>query len=181
MPRWLTQVRLRLRSVFHGERVEQELREEMRYHLERLIEEGLGHGLSLDEARVSARRRMGPITQSMDGCRDMRGLTFIEQRIQDLRFAVRQLVKHPGFAGTAIFMVALGLAANVAIFGFVEAALIKPLPYKDQSRLVAVFGTWRGEARRGEFSYPGSPDLRRRNRPFSFSDAHHLLPGSTLT
>ena len=71
MPRWLTQVRLRLRSVFHGERVEQELREEMRYHLERLIEEGLGHGLSLDEARVSARRRMGPITQSMEGCRDI--------------------------------------------------------------------------------------------------------------
>src|SRR2546428_5103010 len=145
MPRWLTQVRLRVRSLFHGDRVEQELQEEMRYHLERLIEEGLRGGLSLDDARVSARRRMRPLTQSMEGCRDMRGPTFIEQRIQDLRFAVRQLVKHPGFACTAIFMLALGLAASVAIFGFAEATLIKPLPYKDQSRLVAVFGTWRGE------------------------------------
>ena len=87
MARWLTRVRLRLRSLIHGERVEQELQEEMRYHLERLIEESVRDGLSLEEARVSARRRMGPITQSMEGCRDMRGLTFIEQRIQDLRFA----------------------------------------------------------------------------------------------
>ena len=142
MPRWVTQVRLRLRSLVHRERVEQELQEEMRYHLEHLIDEGLRDGLSLEEAHVSARRRMGPFTQNMEGCRDMRGLNFIDQRFQDLRFAVRQLVKHPGFACTAIFMVALGLAANVAIFGFVEAALIKPLPYKDQSRLVAVFGTW---------------------------------------
>src|SRR3989442_8172138 len=103
---------------------------------------------------------MGPITQSMEGCRDMRGLTFIEQRIQDLRFAVRQLVRHPGFACTAIFMLALGLAANVAIFGFAEATLIKPLPYKDQSRLVAAFGTWREEARRGKLSYPPYPPRR---------------------
>src|SRR5712691_8344012 len=181
MPRWLTRVRLRLRSLFHGERVEQELQEEMRYHLERLIEEGVRVGLSLDEARVSARRRMGPITQSMEGCRDMRGLTFIEQRIQDLRFAVRQLVRHPGFACTAIFMLALGLAANVAIFGFAEATLIKPLPYKDQSRLVAVFGTWREKTERGNLSYLDYVDLRARNRTLSSIDAYDVRTGNTLT
>jgi predicted permease len=181
MPRWFTHVRLRLRSLFHGERVEQELHEEMRYHLERLIEEGLRDGLSLDEARVSARRRMGPITQSMEGCRDMRGLTFIEQRIQDLRFAARQLLKHPGFACTAILMLALGLAANVAIFGFAEATLIKPLPYTDQSRLVAVFGTWREKTERGNLSYLDYVDLRARNRTLSSIDAYDVRTGNTLT
>jgi len=181
MPRWLTQVRLRLRSLFHGERVEQELREEMRYHLERLIEEGLGDGLSLDEARISARRRMGPITQNMEGCRDMRGLTFIEQRIQDLRFAARQLLKHPGFACTAILMLALGLAANVAIFGFADATLIKPLPYTDQSRLVAVFGTWREKTERSNLSYLDYVDLRARNRTVSSIDVYDVRTANTLT
>ena len=181
MPRWITQVRLRLRSLFHGERVEQELREEMRYHLERLIEEGLGHGLSLDEACISARRRMGPITQNMEGCRDMRGLAFIEQRIQDLRFAARQLLKHPGFACTAILMLALGLAANVAIFGFADATLIKPLPYTDQSRLVAVFGTWREKTERGNLSYLDYVDLRARNRTLSSIDVYDVRTGNALT
>ena len=181
MPRWLTQVRLRLRSLFHGERVEQELREEMRYHLERLIEEGLGDGLSLDEARISARRRMGPITQNMEGCRDMRGLTFIEQRIQDLRFAARQLLKHPGFACTAILMLALGLAANVGIFGFADATLIKPLPYTDQSRLVAVFGTWREKTERSNLSYLDYVDLRARNRTVSSIDVYDVRTANTLT
>ena len=181
MPRWLTQVRLRLQSLFHGERVEQELREEMRYHLERLIEEGLGDGLSLDEARISARRRMGPITQNMEGCRDMRGLTFIEQRIQDLRFAARQLLKHPGFACTAILMLALGLAANVAIFGFADATLIKPLPYTDQSRLVAVFGTWREKTERSNLSYLDYVDLRARNRTVSSIDVYDVRTANTLT
>jgi macrolide transport system ATP-binding/permease protein len=124
---------------------------------------------------------MGPITQSMEGCRDMRGVAFIEQRMQDLRFAVRQLVKHPGFACTAIFMLALGLAANVAIFGFAEATLIKPLPYKNQSRLVAVFGTWREKTGQGNLSYVDYVDLRARNRTFSSIDAYDVRTGSTLT
>jgi predicted permease len=153
----------------------------MRYHLERLIEEGLGHGLSLDEARISARRRMGPITQNMERCRDMRGLVFIEQRIQDLRFAARQTLKHPGFACTAILMLALGLAANVAIFGFADATLIKPLPYADQSRLVAVFGTWREKTERGNLSYLDYVDLRARNRTLRSIDVYDVRTGNALT
>jgi macrolide transport system ATP-binding/permease protein len=71
----------------------------------------------------------------------MRHVNFIEHRIQDLRFAVRQLLKHRGFPCKAIVVLALGIAASVAIFGFVDAALIRPLPYYDPSRLVTVFGT----------------------------------------
>ena len=60
----------------------------------------------------------------------------LEIMLQDVRFAVRQLRKNAGFAGTAILVLALGMAASVAIFAFVDAALLQPLPYKDPSRLV---------------------------------------------
>jgi macrolide transport system ATP-binding/permease protein len=67
----------------------------------------------------------------------MRQVNFIEDRVQDLRFAVRQLLKYRGFACAAIVVLALGIAASVAIVGFVDAALIRPLPYDQPSRLVA--------------------------------------------
>src|SRR5260370_36665277 len=135
MPRWLIQVGLRLRSLLRKDRVERELDEELRYHLEREIEERLDAGLTLEEARLAARRTMGAIAQSMEACRDMRRVTFIEHRVQDLRFALRQLRKHPAFAATAISMLALGLCSSVAIFRFVDAARVRPLPYHDPLRL----------------------------------------------
>lgn len=141
MPSWMRRVRLRLRSLFRGDRVERELDEELRYHLEREIEERLAEGLPPEDARAAARRSVGAVAQQMEACRDMRRVAFIEHRIQDLRFARRQLTKHPGFAATAIVMLALGLGANVAILSFVDAALVKPLPYLNPSRLVTAFGT----------------------------------------
>src|ERR1700687_805484 len=59
--------------------------------------------------------------------------------LQDLRFAVRQLRKHPGFTFTAVIIFAWGIGASTAIFGFVDAALVKPLPYREPSRLVALY------------------------------------------
>jgi macrolide transport system ATP-binding/permease protein len=183
MPRWLTQVGLRLRSLFRGDRVERELDEELRYHLEREIEERLAAGLSLREARLAARRNMGAIAQNMEACRDMRRVTFVEHRIQDLRFALHQLRKHPGFAATAIGMLALGLCANVAIFGFVDAALVRPLPYQDPLRLVTAFATRPDLApgqRRGYMSYLNFLDWRARSRAFSSIAAYDVRAGFTL-
>src|SRR3954471_7229377 len=70
----------------------------------------------------------------------MRHVNFLEHRIQDLRFALRQLLKYPGFACTAVLVLALGIAASLTIFAFVDAALIRPLPYEEPSRLFTVFG-----------------------------------------
>ena len=91
--------------------------------------------------------------------------------VQDLRFAIRQLQKSPGFACTAIFMVALGICANVAIFGFVDAALIRPLPYRTPSRLVGVFETSATEPRYN-VSYLNFLDWRNLNKVFSSIDAY---------
>jgi predicted permease len=184
MPRRFTRFRLRVRSLVRSHQVERELDEELRYHLERDIEARIAAGMDVDEARRAARRTMGAITQNMEECRDMRGVNTIEHMIQDLRFAARQLLKHRGFAGTAILVLALGVAASVSIFGFVDAALIKPLPYQHPSRLVTVFGTrpelLQSQAR-GSVSYLDFLDWRARNRVFDSIAAYDVRAGFTLT
>jgi predicted permease len=178
--RWLAKLRLRVRSLLLRTRVDQELREELRYHLEREIEEELKAGLPPDQARLRAWRSLGAVDQSMEECRDMRGVTFVEHRFQDLRFALRQLRKHPAFAATAVFVLALGLGANVAIFGFVDATLVKPLPYEDPERLVTAFATREqdGQAqRRGGPSYQDFRDWRDRSRVFASIGAYDVRAG----
>src|SRR3984885_12468526 len=133
--------RLRLRSLFARAVVEQELDEELRYHLERQVEENLAAGMSREDAQRAAPQSIHGFEQRKEECRDMRGLNLIDNLVQDVRFAIRQLRKNPGFTSTAILMLALGMSASVAIFAFVDAALIKPLPYRNPRRLVAVFET----------------------------------------
>jgi predicted permease len=114
----------------------------------------------------------------------MNHVNFVDQRIQDLRFVVRQVLKHPGFACTALIVLTLGLAASVSIFAFVDAALIRPLPYTDASRLVTVFGTrpdLAAGATRGSVSYLDFVDWRKRNRAFESMAAYDVRGGFTLT
>ena len=167
--RLLYTVPLRLRSLFRRDLVEQDLEDEFRDHLERRIEADVARGMTPDEARYAALRAMGGVDQRKEECRDMRHVNVIEHRIQDLRFAVRQLLKHRGFASTAIVVLTLGIAASVAIFGFVDAALVRPLPYHEPSRLVTVFGASPDLApgqTRGSLSYLDFRDWRERNRAF---------------
>src|SRR5436190_19963576 len=132
---------LRLRSLFARQTVEQELDEELQYHLEREIEQQVAAGMGAEDARQQALRAIGSITQRKEECRDIRGLRWLDNALQDFRYAIRQLHKSPGFACTAVFVLALGISAAVSVFGLVEAALIKPLPYRDQSRLVGAFAS----------------------------------------
>ncbi len=104
--------------------------------------------------------------------------------LQDLRYALRQLRKSPGFAFTAILVLTLGISASVAIFGFVDAALIKPLPYADPNRLVEVTESIT-MIPRANLSYPDYLDWKRLNQAFSSMDVYtgtgYLLraPGGT--
>jgi hypothetical protein len=122
--RWVCVIRMRLRSLFFRANVEQELDEELRYHLEREIDERIAAGMNSKDARYAALQSVKNIEQRKEECRDMRGLSPIENVAQDFRYAVRQLRKNPAFACTAIFVLALGISGTVAIFSFVEAALI---------------------------------------------------------
>src|SRR6185312_6383453 len=104
---WFYTVPLRLRSLFRRGQVEDELNEELRYHLERRIEVNTAAGMSVEEARYAALRAMQGLDQRKEECRDMRRTRFIEDFWQDFRFSVRSLLKRPGF--TAIILIALAL------------------------------------------------------------------------
>ena len=172
--------RLRLRSLFGRNQVERELDEELQYHLEREIEHYIAAGMNAENARQQALRAIGPITQRKEECRDVRGLNWIDNALRDFRYAIRQLRKSPGFACTAVLVLALGISAAVSIFGLVEAALIKPLPYRDQSRLVSAFASAPGNPR-CPLPYLDFVDWKRFNKVFSSIDAYALNGGFTLS
>ncbi len=164
---WLYTIPLRLRSLFRRKQVEQELDEELRYHIERQIEENISRGMTPDEARYAALRAMGGVELRKEECRDMRRVRLIEDLAQDLRYGLRTLRKSPGFTAVAALSLALGLGANTAIFSVVDPLMIKSLPVKDPEQLV-VFNTvdQRGELRE-RFSYPMFERLRDRTQVFS--------------
>ena len=171
-------LRLRLRSLLARDTIEQELDEELQYHLDREVEKYRAAGMSAEDARRQALREMGATTQRKEECRDARGLNWLDNSLQDFRYAIRQLRKSPGFACTAALVLSLGISAAVAIFGLVEAALIKPLPYRDQSRLVAAYGC--GPNARCSLSYLNFLDWKRLNKVFRSIDAYALNGGFTL-
>jgi putative ABC transport system permease protein len=139
MPRWLIQLRLLLRSVIRGRQVEQDLDQELQYHLERQIEEGRMEGLAPEEARYAALRTLGAITQNKEECRDMRRVNWMEDLVQDLRHGARRLRKNPAFTLVAVLVLALGIGANTAMFSVAYGILLRPLPYVDADRVAVVF------------------------------------------
>jgi predicted permease len=167
--RQLTKFFLRLRSLFSRAAVENELDEELRYHVERQIDEDIARGMSPRAARDAALRAFGGYQQKKEECRDMRGLNLIENLTRDIAFAIRQLRKNLVFSCTAIFMLALGICASVAIFVFVDAALLKPLPYKNPARLMGVFETV-GSCPNCPLSYPDYLDWKKDNKSFASLD-----------
>jgi macrolide transport system ATP-binding/permease protein len=158
----------KLETLLRRERFEDELKEEMDFHREQKAQELQAEGRTEAEARHAARREFGNPLHLQEQSRDVIALGF-ETTLQDFRFAIRQLRKNPGFAATAVLIFTLGICASVSIFGFVDAALIKPLPYQDPSRLVGVYE--RGvRIPRTNLSYLDYLDWKKRNQVFSSLD-----------
>jgi hypothetical protein len=133
-----------------------------------------------DQARRAAILKSGGIEPAKEAYRDRRTVPVLENLLRDTRYAVRQLRQNPGFTATAVVVLALGLCASVAIFAFVDGALIKPLPYRDPARLVGVFETNAANLH-ANLSYLDYLDWKAQNRAFRSLEAYaHGGVGLTL-
>ena len=134
----LSEIRYRLRALFSRDSVEQELDDELRFHIEREAEKYERQGMPHDAALRRARLEFGGVEQMKEESRDMRGTARLESIARDLRYAIRSLQRRPAFTLTVIAMLALGIGANTAIFTLVDALLLRPLPVAHPEQLVIV-------------------------------------------
>src|SRR5882762_6554142 len=128
-----------LRNLFSTRRVEVDLDEEVRSHVELLIEENIREGMSLTEAQRAARIELGGIEQVKEQVREERIGHWLYSVISDCRYGVRQLRKNPSFTAVAVLTLALGIGASTAIFSLANSALLKPVPAENPGELVSVF------------------------------------------
>ncbi len=143
----------KLKSIFQRRRIEADMAEEMRLHLELQTEVNLKAGMPPDEARYAAQRQFGNVASIQEQARDQRGWVWLESVGRDIRFAVRSLWKTPGFSLVVILTLALGIGTNTAVFSVVDALLLRALPIKEPERLVVLAAT--GPVNTGrDFPYP---------------------------
>ncbi|HEY1342989.1 MAG TPA: ABC transporter permease [Bryobacteraceae bacterium] len=154
------------RSLLRPARTEAELEEELAFHLQEEMETRQDEGLSPAEAQSAARRSLGNLPLVKEEMRAAIGLPFLETALQDIRIAARALRRGRGFGAIAVLTLGIGIGASTAVFGLVNAVVLRPLPCPDPGRLVALSSFWKAAQTRGNVSQPDFEDWLAQNRSF---------------
>jgi macrolide transport system ATP-binding/permease protein len=148
---------LRLGGLFHKDRRDRDLAEEIESHLQLHLEDNLRAGMSPEDARRQALLKLGGIESTKEAYRDRRSVPVLECVRQDLRYAFRMLRKSPGFTGVAVVTLAFGIGATTAVFSVLDTAVLRPMPVRHPEGLVILrpqlrgerFGFWRARVAAG--------------------------------
>jgi predicted permease len=150
------------RALRNRPQQEQDLNDEIRFHIEARTEDLIHRGLSREQAQRQARLEFGALDKAKEACRESRRINWAEDFVQDLRFGLRMLRRSPGFSVLAILCLTLGIGANAAVFSWIEGVLLRPFPLvMHQERMLAMVSTSRGEAGYNGVSWPDVVDFQR--------------------
>ncbi len=167
---WLRTILLRFRALFHKRKLDVEMDEEMRAHVEMQTQENLQAGMEPGEARRAALRQFGRVESIKETCREQRGLVWLEHLAQDVRYAGRLLRKNPGFTAVVALTLALGIGASTAVFSVLDTVLFHPVPGPEPARLIEIGERSHGnkdEPRFGGLTSPAIEILKTRREFFS--------------
>ena len=157
--------------MFRRRRSTEDFAEEIKAHLELEADELESEGLSEEEARRRARVEFGNVQTAQERFYLRSRMVWFDNLLRDIKFAIRQLARNPGFATVAILVLALGIGTGVAIFAFVDAALLEPLPYANPGRIMSVNES-DTELPGWPLSYPDFLDWHAENKSFSSLDIY---------
>jgi predicted permease len=166
--------------LWRRNKMEEQLEKELRFHLDQHVNELIARGDAPDLAQRNARLALGGPEQVKEMCRDARGTRWLEDLLQDTRYALRTLGQRPGFAAVAILTLALGSGATTVMFTVVNSVLLKPLPYPEADRLVTLHGKTEKYGEQWGFSYPEFHDYQSASHALA-SVAAWTYGGGTVT
>lgn len=170
---WLPRVRFRLRTLFGRQWLEQQLDEELQFHLEMQTAAHMRVGMSLPAARAMARREFGSVAQHKDDYRDRWGVRRLEEIAQDVRSGIRQVWTYRLTSGAIVLALALGIGVSTAVFSVFDAVVLQPPPFDRPEGLVRLQAAARGGERL--FSAPEIRDLRREASSLSSVAEFHFM------